>query len=106
MMMGLKDYLTPVLNKNVYKKGAKMPDFHQLESLIPVAPLSLIVMESAKELGESVDRYIAQFRHSLYKMPEAETAFSAYVKDSFKVDYSLDRFGSGEDKATINESVR
>ena len=83
-----------------------MPDFHQLESLIPVAPLSLIVMESAKELGDSVDRYIAQFRHSLYKMPETDTAFSAYVKDSFKVNYALDRFGSGEAKATINESVR
>ncbi len=83
-----------------------MPDFHQLESLIPVAPLSLIVMESAKELGDSVDKYIASFRHSLYKMPEADTAFGAYVKDSFKVNYSLDRFGSGEAKATINESVR
>ncbi len=83
-----------------------MPDFHQLESLIPVAPLSLIVMESARELGDSVDKYIASFRQSLYKMPEADTAFGAYVKDSFKVSYSLDRFGSGEAKATINESVR
>ena len=30
-----------------------MPDFHKLEGTIPVAPLSLIVMESAKELGNS-----------------------------------------------------
>ena len=83
-----------------------MPDFHQLESLIPVAPLNLIVMESAKSLGESVDKYIAEFRHNLYQMPESDPAFHGYVKDSYKIDYSLDRFGSGEAKATINESVR
>lgn len=70
-----------------------MPDFHQLESLIPVAPLNLIVMESAKSLGESVDKYIAEFRHNLYQMPESDPAFHGYVKDSYKIDYSLDRFG-------------
>ncbi len=83
-----------------------MPDFHQLESLIPVAPLNLIVMESAKELGKSVDSYISEFRHNLYKMPEYDPAFHGYVKDTFMIDYSLDRFQSGESKATINESVR
>ena len=83
-----------------------MPDFHQLESLIPVAPLNLIVMESARELGDSVDKYISEFRYSLYKMPDSDPAFHRYVRDSYKIDYSLDRFGSGEAKATINESVR
>ncbi len=83
-----------------------MPDFHQLESLIPVAPLNLIVMESAKELGESVDRYISGFRKNLYSMPDFDPAFHGYAKDSYLINYSLDRFGSGESKATINESVR
>ena len=32
-----------------------MPDFSKLETSIPVAPLNLIVMDSAKELGDSVD---------------------------------------------------
>ena len=83
-----------------------MPDFQQLESLIPVAPLNLIVMESAKELGESVDKYIAEFRRNLHQMPEGDPAFHGYAKESYKIAYSLDRFGSGEAKATINESVR
>ncbi len=83
-----------------------MPDFHSLESLIPVAPMNLIVMDSARELGESVDKYIVDFRHNLYKMPESDPAFHGYVKDSYLIRYSLDRFGSGEAKATINESVR
>ena len=83
-----------------------MPDFSKLETSIPVAPLNLIVMDSAKELGDSVDHYIAEFRHNLYKMPENDPAFHGYVKDSYKIKYCLDRFGSGEAKAAINESVR
>ena len=83
-----------------------MPDFHTLEGTIPVAPLNLIVMESAKELGESVNNYISQFRHELYSMPENDPAFHGYVKDSYMINYNLDRFGSGEAKATIKESVR
>ena len=83
-----------------------MPDFHQLESLIPVAPLNLIVMESARQLGDSVDKHIVEFRHNLYKMPEVDPAFQGYVKDSYQIGVKLDRFGSGEAKATINESVR
>ena len=63
-----------------------MPDFHKLEGTIPVAPLSLIVMESAKELGNSVDNYISQFRHELYKMPENDPAFHGYVKIAIKSD--------------------
>ncbi len=83
-----------------------MPDFHKLEGTIPVAPLSLIVMESASELGNSVDRYISQFRHELYKMPENDPAFHGYVKDSYLTGFDLSRFASGEAKATINQSVR
>ena len=58
-----------------------MPDFSKLETSIPVAPLNLIVMDSAKELGDSVDHYIAEFRHNLYKMPENDPAFHGYVKE-------------------------
>ncbi len=83
-----------------------MPDFHQLESLLPVAPLNLVVMESASALGDSVDKYISEFRHNLYSMPELDPAFHQYVRDSYKIDYTLDRFRSGESKATLNESVR
>ena len=83
-----------------------MPDFRKLEGSIPVAPLSLIVMDSAKELGASVDHYIAQFRHELYKMPENDPAFHGYVKDSYLTDFDLSRFASGEAKATISQSVR
>ena len=87
-------------------KGKDMPDFLQLESLIPVAPLSLIVMDSARELGESVDQFITSFRHNNYKMPETDHALKGYVRDSYIIDFRLDRFGSGEAKATILESVR
>ena len=67
-----------------------MPDFHKLEATIPVAPLNLIVMDSARELGDSVDKYISQFRHELYKMPENDPAFHGYVKDSYQIKINLE----------------
>ncbi len=83
-----------------------MPDFHKLDSSIPVAPLSLIVMDSAKELGGLVNNHLVNFRHSLHALPGSDPAFQGYVKDDYRVKFSTPRFGSGESKATINESIR
>ena len=83
-----------------------MPDFHKLESTIPVAPLRLIAMESARSLGESVNRYICEFRRELHKLPTGDPAFHGYATDNYLVPYSNPRFASGESKATIDETVR
>ena len=83
-----------------------MPDFQQLEASIPVAPLKLIVMESAKELGSNVDKYLSEFRHNLHKLPNNDPAFREYVQDSYMIDAGCPRFGSGEAKGEIRESVR
>ncbi|MCR4902641.1 MAG: ribose-phosphate pyrophosphokinase [Butyrivibrio sp.] len=83
-----------------------MPDFQQLETSIPVAPLKLIVMDSAKELGTKVDRYLSEFRHTLHKLPKNDPAFQEYIQDSYTIDAGCPRFGSGESKGEIRESVR
>ncbi|WP_026494780.1 ribose-phosphate pyrophosphokinase [Butyrivibrio sp. WCD3002] len=82
-----------------------MPDFHKLETLIPVAPLALIVMDSAKELGEKVNEHLCSFRHALHTLP-SDPAFRDYVKDDYRVKYQNPRFGSGESKVTLTESIR
>ncbi|WP_026525734.1 ribose-phosphate pyrophosphokinase [Butyrivibrio sp. MB2005] len=82
-----------------------MPDFHKLESLIPVAPLALIVMDSAKDLGEKVNNHLSSFRHALHTLP-SDPAFRDYVKDDYRVSYQNPRFGSGESKVTLTESIR
>ena len=42
-----------------------MPNLHELEAAIPVAPLKLVVMDSAVNLGENVNNHLVSFRKSL-----------------------------------------
>ena len=41
-----------------------MPNLHELEAAIPVAPLKLVVMDSAVRLGNSVNNYLVNFSRS------------------------------------------
>ena len=83
-----------------------MPDFHKLETTIPVAPLRLLAMESAGELGKSIDAHLAEFRSSVHRLPSTDPAFQGYSRDSYLVSYSNPRFADGSGKAVIDESVR
>ncbi len=82
-----------------------MPEEKNLET-IPVGPLGIVAMESCKALGEKVDNYIAQWRQERNGEHTHTIAFSGYQKDSYLVKAQVPRFGSGEAKGVINQSVR
>src|SRR5574344_1732409 len=73
---------------------------------IPVGPLGMIAIESCKNLGDKIDSYITSWRKDRTGEHSHTIAFSGYQKDSFLVDTKVPRFGSGEAKGIINESVR
>src|SRR5574344_345449 len=73
---------------------------------IPVGPLGIIALESCKNLGDKIDSYITSWRKDRTGEHTHTIAFSGYQKDSFLVDTKVPRFGSGEAKGIINESVR
>ena len=73
---------------------------------IPVGPLGIIPLASCAELGEKVDKYLVNWRHANTSEHKSSIIFSGYEKDSYVVSASVPRFGSGEAKAIINESVR
>lgn len=73
---------------------------------IPVGPLGIIALESCKELGKKVDAHIYQWRRSRENDHKHTIAFSGYEKDCYLLDTRVPRFGSGEAKGIINESVR
>ncbi len=83
-----------------------MPNLSKLEAAIPVAPLKLIVMDSAQNLGNRVNQYLVHFRKDVKNIAKNDPAFQGYVSDNFIVDAQCHRFGSGEGKATIEESIR
>ncbi len=82
-----------------------MPEEKNLET-IPVGPLGIVAMESCKSLGEKVDDYIAKWRRERNGEHTHTIAFSGYQKDSYLVKAQVPRFGSGEAKGVINQSVR
>ncbi len=82
-----------------------MPEEKNLET-IPVGPLGIVAMESCKSLGEKVDKYIAEWRQERDGEHTHTIAFSGYQKDSYLVKAQVPRFGSGEAKGVINQSVR
>ena len=73
---------------------------------IPVGPLGIIPLSSCAEIGKKVDNYLVSWRHANTSEHKSSIIFSGYEKDSYIVDASVPRFGSGEAKAIINESVR
>jgi len=83
-----------------------MADFEKLNDKIPVGNLSLIVMESANHFGDRVNERISALRKNVHGFSGNDPSFVDYSKDDYRIKYKLDRFGTGEAKATILESVR
>ena len=82
-----------------------MPDDSKLET-IPVGRLGIIAMESCTELGKKVDNYLVKWRAERQNEHKSTIAFHGYERDSYLIDSSCPRFGSGEAKGVIRESVR
>ncbi|MCH3999729.1 MAG: ribose-phosphate pyrophosphokinase [Lachnospiraceae bacterium] len=78
----------------------------QLERKIPVAPLGLIIMPSASELGSKVDNWLVQFRSLDHNIVKKDPAFRNYVQSTFSKPFQVPRFGSGEGKAVLEDTVR
>ena len=73
---------------------------------IPVGPLGLIPLKSSTGLGKKVDDYLVEWRRERESEHKSTIAFSGYQRDSYILEANTPRFGSGEGKGTIEESVR
>ncbi len=83
-----------------------MPTQKELNRVIPYGDLAIIPLESSRMIGEKVDKYISDWRREATLDPTQEIHFCNYKKDSYIIDAKCPRFGSGEAKGIINESVR
>ena len=73
---------------------------------VPYAPLGLIPLKGMEEFGKQVDGYLQKWRSERDLIHKDHILFSGYERDSYIVDASVARFGSGEGKGVIAESVR
>ena len=73
---------------------------------IPVGDLGIIAIDGCTEMGKKVNDYIAKWRNEDGHVFEDDILFQGYKKDSYLVEAKVPRFGSGEAKCLITETVR
>ncbi len=73
---------------------------------IPVGSLGMIALEGCKPLGEKVDKYLVKWRAERESEHKESLAFAGYQRESYLLNAKVPRFGSGEAKGMILESVR
>ena len=73
---------------------------------IPVGSLGLVALEGCEELGRKVDEYLVRWRHEANNEYRDDIAFPGYEKDTYLIKARVPRFGSGEAKGILGESVR
>ena len=73
---------------------------------IPVGQLGIIPLQSSWELGKKVNEYIVSWRKERESAHSGNILFENYKQDTYIIDAKCSRFGSGEAKGTINESIR
>ncbi|MDD3218734.1 MAG: ribose-phosphate pyrophosphokinase [Lachnospiraceae bacterium] len=73
---------------------------------LPVGRLGIIAMDSCKTVGEKVNNYLVQWRKEREHESKGTLAFDGYERDSFLIESAVPRFGSGEAKGVIKQSVR
>lgn len=85
-----------------------MPNLRELENAMPIAPLKIVALDSAKEFGKKVNEHLVFYRKEvdINNAVKEDPAFHGYIEDTFLADFDTPRFGSGEGKGVFYESIR
>ena len=83
-----------------------MENIELLEKSMPVAPIRIAALDSCRDLADEVDKKLVKLRkeHAVHR--PKDTIPQGYVENSYLLDCECPRFGTGEGKGLINESVR
>lgn len=77
-----------------------------LEKTLPVAPLKIAAMESCRDLGQKVNDYIVSFRENTINEVSESPLYVNYKSNNYLVDCRCPRFGTGEAKGVLKETIR
>ena len=83
-----------------------MPQETSFFETIPVGSLGIIALESSRSIGNKVNDYIVQWRKERKHEHASTIAFAGYERDNYLIKTQCPRFGTGEAKGTIKETVR
>ncbi len=83
-----------------------MPNDERILETMPTGTLALLPTNSCKDLAAKVDGYLVKWRENREHQHQNEIAFKDYYKDSYLIHPDTPRFGTGEAKCVIRQSVR
>lgn len=73
---------------------------------IPYGPLGIIALPGTEALAEKINKYLVKWREDQIRSHKENIAFYGYQRDNYLIDTTVARFGSGEGKAVINDTIR
>ena len=73
---------------------------------IPYGPLGIIALPGCEELAEKINSFIVRWRAEQVEKHEHLISFYGYQRDTYMIETSTVRFGSGEGKVVINDTIR
>jgi ribose-phosphate pyrophosphokinase len=83
-----------------------MPKQEKIVETIPIGPLGIIALESSKTLCNKVNDYLVYWREERESEHKSTIAFTGYQRDTYLINACCPRFGTGEAKGQIKETVR
>ena len=83
-----------------------MPIYTDDFSTVPFGTLGLLALPGCEELGRKIDSYLVKWRDKRESEHKSTLAFAGYERDSYLLNATFPRFGTGEAKCMIKESVR
>ncbi len=86
-----------------------MANHYVFNDILPIAPLKIAALESCQTLARQVNQHIVEYRKNDTEeliRRQKDLNYRGYHVDSYLLKCACPRFGSGEAKAVIQESVR
>ena len=94
-----------MISEQGFNGGNMLYEDKKIDS-IPVGPLGLIPLRGMEEFTKKVNDYLVEWRRERENEHKDTLLFSEYEKEDYIIKSTISRFGSGEAKGTIEESVR
>ncbi len=83
-----------------------MPERHEEFTTIPVGKLGIIALPGCEKVAEKIDSYLVKWREERESEHKDTLQFKGYERDTYIINASFPRFGTGEGKCVIKDTVR
>ncbi len=83
-----------------------MSESEKNERMLPVAPLKIAYIEGSRPIAKQVDSSLVKMRRGIASRDHSAESVMGYIEPTYLLDTRLSRFGTGEGRAILNESVR